>query len=87
MNNESRFLHRLPTGDAAELNSFAITILHSFNHSYGLDQSHLLLWQLMKQGLVNQAEVLTAAERCDLVSFYEDLHEVLIAVNILYPIH
>lgn len=77
-------LHKLPSGTPEELKVFAVNTLDSFFRDYDLSECHQLLWQLMRQAFVKKYTTLSTREQQNLISFYENLHEMIIASNILY---
>lgn len=79
-----KYLHKLPSGTPNELNAFAVNTFDHFFSSYDLNESHHLLWQLIRQAFVNKQTTLTAIEQQNLISFYEALHEMIIASSILH---
>ena len=78
------YLHKLPCGTPEELKVFAVNTLDSFFRDYNLGECHQLLWRLMREALVKKHATLSTNEQQNLISFYESLHEVIIASSILY---
>ena len=67
-----------------DLESHAREVMKSFFADYEVGMCHELLWTMMKSVFIGEESTLTAVERTDLVSYYERLHEVLVAGSVLY---
>lgn len=78
------YLHKLPTGTPEELKVFAVNTFDSFFIDYNVSECHRLLWQLMKQAFLKKHATSSLIEQQNLISFYERLHEMIIASSILH---
>ena len=78
-----QFLNKRPSGTKAELHEFAKTVLKYFFETYPLDESLENLWTMIQQSFYTKRFVLTNAERGNLIAYYQDLHTLLLAANIV----
>ncbi|WEK19442.1 MAG: hypothetical protein P0Y49_21955 [Candidatus Pedobacter colombiensis] len=83
INNDEYFQSR-PKGTEKELKALALDTIELFFEAYDLDESQDLLWQILKQSFVNPFSTLDVKERANLISFYENLHRVILAASILH---
>lgn len=83
MNHQEYFQSR-PKGSEAELKALAADSIQLFFDEYDLDESQDLLWQIMKQSFFSTSSRLDIKERENLISFYENLHQMILATSILH---
>jgi len=67
-----------------DLESHARDVMKFFFEDYEIELCHELLWTMMKSMFIAEESTLSAVERMDLVSYYERVHEVLVAGSVLY---
>ena len=77
------FLHKRPSGTKAELHEFTKTVLKHFFETYLLDEALENLWIMIQQSFYTKRFVLTNAERSNLIAYYQDLHALILAANIV----
>ncbi|MNK00812.1 hypothetical protein D3C87_186040 [compost metagenome] len=73
-----------PKGTETELKQLAKDSIQFFFDEYDLDESQDLLWQLVKQSFSSTSSTLSAQERENLMSFYENLHQMILFASILH---
>ena len=78
------YLDRKACSSEVDLDSHAREIMRSFFEDYEIGMCHELLWTMMKSVIISEESTLDTVERMDLVSYYERVHEVLVAGSILY---
>ncbi|WEK20502.1 MAG: hypothetical protein P0Y49_05045 [Candidatus Pedobacter colombiensis] len=83
MNLKDQFLHKQPSGTKAELNAFANARLKNFFDTYPNDEGLENLWIMIQQSFYTKRFVLNNAERANLIAFYQDLHELILATRII----
>ena len=84
MSNHAEYFQSWPKGTEAELKASAESSIQLFFEEYDLDESQDLLWQIMKHCFFNPSTALAVPERENLVSFYENLHQMILAASILH---
>ena len=87
MDTQGKYLHKRPSGSYAELNDIAHNILKSFFNDYNLDDSHAMLWEMIRQSFYTKSAILNSIERSDLICFYERLHEIILAGSMINDYH
>ena len=80
------YLHRKAYHNEGDLENHARDMMKSFFEDYEVGMCHDLLWTMMKAVFIGEESTLSAVERTDLVSYYERVHEVLVAGSILYGV-
>ncbi|SDL87922.1 hypothetical protein SAMN04487898_12742 [Pedobacter sp. ok626] len=78
-----QFLHKRPSGTKAELDTFVKTKIKEFFETYSLDDSLEYLWRMIQQSFYTKRSVLPNDERANLIAFYEYLHTLILAANIV----
>ena len=87
MNTHGKYLHKRPSGTMAELNDIAKGILTSFFEDYDLDFSQAQLWHMIQQSSYSKKAILSDVERCNLIAFYERVHELILAGSLINDHH
>lgn len=81
---DQEYFQSRPKGTEAELKASAESSIQFFFEQYDLDESQDLLWQIMKHCFFNPSTALTIPARENLLSFYENLHQMILAASILH---
>ena len=87
MNTHGKYLHKRPSGTTTELNKIAKGILASFFEDYDLDFSQAQLWHMIQQSCYSKKAILSDIERCNLIAFYERVHELILAGSLINGHH